>query len=155
MRLFKKKQKKENIGNYTWDNIVLGKFIKASKGDLSHVSTNGVINNETISAWFKIQDEYVLTMDSETIEIKKFKKVCFKYATKLREYLLNPKEGSRLNTEVNQLFMEKTKLAKELFSEESVKWDEIIAKTSIGIGGARIIATEITAKEFFNYIKVL
>lgn len=155
MKLFKKKQKPEKIGNYNWDNIVLDSFIKASKGDLSHVSTNGMINKDTAIAWFKIQDEYVLTMDSETIEIKKFKTVCFKYATKLREYLLNPKEGSRLNTEVNQLFMEKTKLSKDLFSEESVKWDEVIAKTSIAIGGSRIIATEITAKEFFNYIKVL
>jgi len=155
MKLFKKKKIKENIDNYTWDNIKLDNFIKASKGDLSHVSTNGIINKETVSAWFKIQDEYVLTMDSETIEIKKFKRVCFKYATKLREYIMNPKEGSRLNTEVNQLFMEKTKLAKELFNDEAVKWDEVIAKTSIGIGGSRIIVTEMTAKEFFNYIKVL
>jgi len=140
--------------NYTWDEIILIDFIKASKGDLSKVSKDGKLNEETQNAWFKIQDEYIATMDSESIDVKRFKSVCYKYADKLRQYILNPNVKSKLYNEVNSLFIEKNKLSKAIFNNESVDWDENIAKVTVN-AGFRIIDTEIRAKEFFNLIKIM
>lgn len=140
--------------NYTWDNIILDNFIKASKGNLTFVAESGEITEETVSAWFKIQDEYIQTMDSETIEIKRYKKICYKYAVKLREWMFDPREGTRVYSEVNKLYIQKQKLAKEIFSDEVTDWDKLVAKASIG-SQFRIDSQTMRAKEFFNIIKVL
>lgn len=141
--------------NYTWDDIMLDNFIKASNGELEFVSIDGKINNETQSAWFSIQDQYVYTMDSETVEMKKYKKVCYKYAIALRNWLLDPVVGNRKDMEVNKLFMEKEKLSNELFNDDvKPDWDLLIAKASIG-ATFRIDSRNIRAKEFFNILKAL
>ena len=140
--------------NYTWDDIILDNFINASRGQLEFVSKTGELNKETQTAWFAIQDSYIQTMDSETVEIKKYKKLCYKYVVKLREWLLNPKVGNRVDMEVNRLFMEKEALASQIFSDELTDWDLMIAKVSIG-AQFRLNSKEMRAKEFFNIIKAL
>lgn len=141
--------------NFTWDDIMLENFIKASNGELEFVSVDGKINGETQSAWFAIQDQYVYTMDSETVEMKKYKKVCYKYAIALRNWLLDPVVGNRKDMEVNKLFMEKEKLSNELFNDDTnADWDLLIAKASIG-ATFRIDSRNIRAKEFFNILKAL
>ena len=141
--------------NYTWDDIMLENFIKASNGELEFVSVDGKINDETQSAWFAIQDQYVYTMDSETVEMKKYKKVCYKYAIALRNWLLEPVVGNKKDMEVNKLFMEKEKLSNELFNDDvNADWDLLIAKASIG-ATFRIDSRNIRAKEFFNILKAL
>ena len=141
--------------NFTWDDIMLENFIKASNGELEFVSVDGKINNETQSAWFAIQDQYVYTMDSETVEMKKYKKVCYKYAIALRNWLLDPVVGNKKDMEVNKLFMEKEKLSNDLFNDDgAADWDLLIAKASIG-ATFRIDSRNIRAKEFFNILKAL
>lgn len=141
--------------NFTWDDIILENFIKASNGELEFVSVDGKINKETYSAWCAIQDEYIKTMDSETIEMKKYKKVCYKYAIALRNWLLDPVVGNKKHTEVNKLFIEKEKLSNDLFNNDTnVDWDLLIAKASIG-ATFRIDSRNIRAKEFFNILKAL
>lgn len=140
--------------NYEWDNIVLDNFIKASDGELRFVSKDGVINEETRSSWYKIQDSYIEAMNSESIEIKKFKKISYRYLLKLREWLLNPIEGNRTQIEVNKLFIEKQKLSEKLFTNEKTDWDLLIAKASIA-ATFRINSKEFRAKEFFNILKAL
>ena len=140
--------------NYTWDDITLEHFIKAGKGNLNFVSKDGLINDETYSSWCAIQDEYIKTMDSETIEMKRYKNVCFKYVQKLQEWAKNPQLSGRVYMEVNKLYIEKTKISDGLFAEESVNWDKIIAQTTLG-SKFRIDSHTMRAKEFFNIIKVL
>ena len=140
--------------NYTWENIILNNFIKASKGNLSFVAENGIITEETVSAWFKIQDEYIQTMDSETTEIKRYKKICYKYAVKLREWMFDPREGTKVYSEVNKLYIQKQKLSKEIFTNEVTDWDKLVAKASIS-AQFRIDSHVLRAKEFFNILKSL
>ena len=140
--------------NYTWDDIILDNFIKAGKGNLNLVSKNGIINKETYSAWCAIQDEYIKTMDSETIEMKRYKNICFKYVQKLQEWTKNPMLKGKVFNEVNSLYIEKKKLSDSLFNSESVNWDKIIAQTTLS-SKFRIDAKVMRAKEFFNIIKVL
>lgn len=139
--------------NYTWDNIVLDNFVKAINGKLEYVAVDGIINEETESAWGKIQDDYIRVMNSETVEIKRYKKLCFNYAVKLREWLQNPIENNRTFIELNKLFIAKKKLAYQIFTEDTVDWDRLIAQASIS-ANFRIVSTEMRAKEFFNILKV-
>lgn len=140
--------------NYTWDNIILDNFIKASKGNLAFVNDSGIITEDTVSAWFKIQDEYIQTMDSETIDIKRYKKLCYKYAVKLREWMFDPREGTKVYSEVNKLYIKKKKLSSEIFNNEVTDWDKIVAKASIA-SQFRIDSHVWRAKEFFNILKSL
>ena len=140
--------------NYTWDNIILDNFIKAGKGNLNFVSKDGLINEETYSSWCAIQDEYIKTMDSETIEMKRYKRVCFKYVQKLQEWTENPILEGKIFNEVNSLFIEKQKLSNDLFNSEVVDWDKIIAQATLG-SKFRIDSHVMRAKEFFNIIKLL
>ena len=142
------------MNNYTWDDIMLENFIKASNGELEFVSVDGKINDETEDCWFSIKDRYIMTMGNESIDMKKYKKVCYKYAVALQKWILDPKINSRLYMEVNKLFAEKQHLANKMFSEEEMDWDELIARVT-NASKMRVSAKDWLAKEFFNLLKVL
>lgn len=139
--------------NYTWDDIKLNNFIKASEGDLSYVSKKNEINKDTLDAWFSIQDQYIRVLDLETIQMKRYKKVCYNYAKSLQQWIIEPTEGSKLFNKVNQLYIEKTKLAESMFNDEKKDWDVLIAQVTLST--KQRVNGEWLAKEFFNLIKVL
>ena len=139
--------------NYTWDDIKLNNFIKASEGDLSYVSKNNEINKDTLDAWFSIQDQYIRVLDLETIQMKRYKKVCYNYAKSLQQWIIEPTNGSKLFNKVNQLYIEKTKLAESMFNDEKKDWDVLIAQVTLST--KQRVNGDWLAKEFFNLIKVL
>ena len=140
--------------NYTWENISLNNFIKCSEGNLEFVSKNNELNKHSLDAWFEIQDKYIETMDLESRQIKRYKRVCFDYAVALQKWILNPSFESRLYTKVNALFIEKKGLMDEIFHDEKMDWDRMIGQATYK-AGQRINAIEWTAKEFFNLIKAM
>ena len=139
--------------NYTWDDIKLNNFIKASEGDLSYVSKNNEMNKDTLDAWFSIQDQYIRVLDLETIQMKRYKKVCYNYAKLLQQWIMEPTNGSKLFNKVNQLYIEKTKLAESMFNDEKKDWDVLIAQVTLST--KQRVNGDWLAKEFFNLIKVL
>lgn len=140
--------------NYDWENISLNSFIKCSEGNIEFVSKDGEINEKSLDAWFSIQDKYIETMDLETRQIKRYKRVSYEYAKALQEWILNPSFKSRLYTKVNALFIERKEIADEIFSEEKKDWDKLIGEVTLH-AGQRVNAIEWTAKEFFNLIKAM
>lgn len=139
--------------NYTWDDIKLNNFIKASEGDLGYVSKNNEINKDTLDAWFSIQDEYIRVLDLETIQMKRYKKVCYNYVKSLQQWIMEPIDGSKLFNKVNKLYIEKTKLTESMFNDEKKDWDVLIAQVTLST--KQRVNGDWLAKEFFNLIKVL
>ena len=140
--------------NYTWEDIPLKNFIKCSEGELEFVSKNNKLNMKSLDAWFLIQDKYIETMDLESRQIKRYKRVSFDYAVALQEWILNPTFESRLYTKVNALFIERQGIADEIFHDEKMDWDKMIGQATYK-AGQRINAVEWRAKEFFNLIKAM
>ena len=156
--MFKRKSKKilsSNL-NHNFDTICLHDWIKVAEGDLAYISVNRKFNGQSLDAWYKMQDDYILTFGGDSNEMKQYKTICVEYTNALREWIMNPMLIGKQYTLVNDLYAEKELLQKQIFKKETSEMDysKLIAKVTIEVK-FRIDEKVFSAKEFFNIIKAL
>lgn len=156
--MFKRKLKK-TLGsslNHDFETICLYDWIKVAEGNIEYLSVNNEINSDTNDAWYKLQDAYIMLFGGDTAEMKQYKYVCVEYTNALRDWVMNPLMVGTQYTLVNDLFIEKEVLQKQIFKDETSEMDygKLIAKVQLKTP-FRIDQKTFLAKEFFNIIKAL
>lgn len=119
---------------YTWNDLPLDNFVRLQEGDDDALLKSGKKDGRFDNLFFAIQDEYINAMGGDTAEIKRYKKVVYDYTIALQKWVLNPKTNTMLYIEVNRLFEQKNKLAKEIFKDGKTDWDVLIVNASRSIG---------------------
>jgi len=142
--------------NHTLETISLFAWIKIAEGELRYISLNEIENKESLNAWYLMQDEYIALFGGDSIDMKKYKHLCFTYLQLLCEWVKNPVFIGSIVTELNEMFAEKEALQKKVFKSETDKMDlgEMVASVSIAVK-YHIDSKKMTAKEFFNIVKAL
>jgi hypothetical protein len=158
LKIFKKKSLKKNEEslNYTFDELTVNDFISIQKGDILRLSKNGTPNAQLEDDYFNLMDEYISSVSDKSRDVKRYERVLYEYATKLRSVILERQSNKSELTRLAILKMEKEGLESVLFSENENKmdWHELVAQVSISVKfRIDIFATRI--REFLSIIKIL
>lgn len=139
---------------FTFRNIPMDRWIRATEGDLSALSKSNKMTNKSQEQWFKLQDEYVLFFGGDSREMKRYKRVLVDYHNALADWIQEPQMTGKLFMQVNLLFEEKNELQNKIYDDNEQNFGELVARASIS-AGYHIDTKNITALQFFNIIKAL